>query len=124
MKKTSLPAALFPLAIYLLISAGCSKHGAQALAPEKVSAAMDKAFVKASGEPQEMAQEISTACQSNDTVTAFADLEKLSHRTDLTPEQRSATAHAMATLFGKLRADSDNGDQAAQAAVHQYISTR
>jgi thiamine pyrophosphate-dependent acetolactate synthase large subunit-like protein len=124
MKKTIIRALLYPMAASFLIATGCSKHGAQALAPEKIPAAMDKAFVKASSEPREIAQNVAAACLCQDSATAFADLEKLSQRTDLTPEQRATTAHAMATLFGKLRADSDNGNPAAQAVVHQYVSTR
>jgi hypothetical protein len=124
MKKNFIPGLLYSLATVSLIAAGCSKHTTQALAPEKVPAAMDQAFVKAVGEPKEIAQEVTTACQNQDAATAFVDLQKLSQRTDLTPEQRATTAHAMATLFGKLRADSENGNPAAQAVVHQYVSTR
>ena len=124
MKKTFISAGLVSLAASLLIGSGCSKHTTQALTPEKVPAAIDQAFVKATGEPKAIAQEVAAACQSQDTPTAFTDLEKLSQRTDLTPEQRTATVRAMATLFGKLRTDSENGNPAAQAVVHQYVSTR
>jgi hypothetical protein len=126
MKKTfnSAFAFAFALGASWLVATGCSKHSTQALAPDKVPAAIDQAFVKATGEPKAIAQDVAAACQSQDTPAAFTDLEKLSQRTDLTPEQRATTAHAMATLFGKLRTESDNGNPAAQAVVQQYISTR
>ena len=124
MKAIFIPVLLISLATGLPFATGCSKHTTQDLAPEKVPAAMNQAFVQASGESKELAQDVATACQSQNTATAFTDLQKLSHRADLTPEQRSTTSQAMVGVLSKLRTESDQGNPSAQAVLQQYLSTR
>jgi len=85
---------------------------------------MAEAFKQSTGDTKAMASASAAACQAQDAVAAFNDLQKLSQSSDLTAEQRAVTARAMAATFQKLRAASDNGDPAAQAALHNYISTR
>jgi len=115
---------VFSLMISLPILAGCSKTSSTALAPETIPTAMNEAFKQSSGDAKAMACECAAACQSPNVTTAFVDLQKLSRSQDLTAEQRAVTVRAMAATFQRLRAASENGDPAAQAVLHQYITTR
>jgi hypothetical protein len=124
MKRNHIQHLSFSLMISLPILAGCSKTSSTALAPGKIPTAMNEAFKQSSGDAKAMACECVTACQSQDATTAFVDLQKLSRSQDLTPEQRAVTVRAMAATFQRLRAASENGDPAAQAVLHQYITTR
>ena len=124
MNRNHIQYLVFPLLISLPFLAGCSKSSSTALAPEKIPTAMNEAFKKSSGDAKAMACECITACQSPNVTTAFVDLQKLSQSKELTAEQRAVTVRAMATTFQRLRAASESGDPAAQALVHQYISTR
>ena len=124
MKTATIRFQALSVATALLATAGCKKSGPAALAPEKIPAAVNQVFNQATGETKEMATAVATDCQGQDSVKAFSELQALSHQPNLTPEQRATTARAMVTVFTKLRADSENGDAAAQAAVNQYLSTR
>lgn len=115
---------ILPLLISLPMITGCSKTGSTALAVEKIPTAMNEAFKQSSSDTKAMASECVAACQSQNVTSAFTELQRLSQNKYLTPEQRAVTARAMAATFQKLRAASDNGDPAAQAALHLYISTR
>jgi len=125
MNKDYIRRLIFSLLISLPVLAGCSKPSSSAaLAEDKIPTAMNEAFKQSSGDTKAMVSECVTACQSQSATTAFAGLQRLSQSKDLTPEQRAVTARAMATTIQKLRAASENGDPAAQALLHQYISTR
>jgi hypothetical protein len=124
MNKVRIQLIIFSLLISMSIFAGCSKNSSTALAPEKIPTAVSEAFKQSSGDTKAMACECTAACQSQDVTMAFVDLQKLSRSQDLTPAQRAVTARAMATTFQRLRAASEGGDPAAQALMHQYISTR
>ena len=108
----------------LSIFPGCSKSDSKPLSEDKIPSAMSEAFKQSTGDTKAMASDCAAACQAQDTATAFKDLHKLSQSSDLTAEQRAVTARAMAATFQKLRAASENGDPAAQALIHEYISTR
>jgi uncharacterized lipoprotein YajG len=122
MKKIYIQFLIISISLPLLT--GCSKTSSTALSSEKIPAAMNEAFKQSSDDTKAMVSECVTACQSQNVTTAFTGLQRLSQSKDLTPEQRAVTARAMAATFQKLRAASDNGDAAAQAVLHQYISTR
>jgi hypothetical protein len=124
MKNVRICLEVLPVAIALLAAAGCIKPAPTPLTPEKVPTAVTEAFKQSTGETKEIAASVAADCQGQDSVKAFSDLQALSHQTNLTPEQRAITARAFAGVFTKLRADSDNGDAAAQAAVNHYLSSK
>jgi len=110
----------------LLLAAACSKSGsnAAALAPEQIPTALHQVFKQSSGETKELVNNCVEASQNKDVIAAFTDFQKLSHRDDLTPEQRAVAARAMTTTFKELRTASDTGNPAAKVVLHQYLSTR
>lgn len=126
MKNSLKQLVVFPLALGLMLVPGCSKSssGPVTLAPEQIPTAMNEGFKQSSPEARELAGNCASATQNQDVTTAFADLQKLSRRNDLTPEQRSIAARAMATTMVQLRAASENGNPQAQAVLRQYLSTR
>ena len=124
MKKIHINLAIVSLLFSLPILAGCTKAGATGLSSDNVPKVIDHAFNQSSGDTKAMVSECVSAYQARDVATAFSDLQKLSQHPDLSPEQRAVTARAMAATFPILRSASDNGDAAAQAVLHQYLSTR
>ena len=107
-----------------LVLTACSKPSAEVMAPDQVPGAINQAFGKTAGETKDMAADVVSACQKQDPVAAFTNLQALSQKKDLTPEQRSVAAHAMVAELKQMQTASANGDAAAQAALHQYMSNR
>ena len=118
--------AIILLSLSLLIAAGCSKSNSNpvTLAPEQIPTVMNEGFKQSSGETKELVNNCISASQNQDVTVAFADLQKLSRRNDLTPEQRAIAARAMVTTMTQLRAASEKGNPAAQKLLYQYMSTR
>ncbi len=115
------------LALSLLIAAGCSKSGASApdaLAADKIPDAVNQAFAGAADDARQQVASVVTDVQAKDSSTAFVDLQNLSVRPNLTPEQRQVVVRAMQTTLQQVRADATNGNSTAQKVLHQYISTR
>jgi hypothetical protein len=109
-----------------VIATGCSKSSPKsvALSPDQIPVKMNQVFNQSSGETKDLANNCVSASQNQDAATAFLDLQKLSSRNDLTPEQRATTSRAMAGMFQQLRTASEQGNPAAQNVLHQYLSTR
>jgi hypothetical protein len=123
-KKSHSPWRLFPVFLACMILVGCSKHTAAALAPDKVPEAINHAFNQSTGDAKNVASQVVLAWQDQNVTAAFTNLETLSHRNDLTPEQRSVTARALVATIPKLQAAATTGDPDAQATLHKYFSTR
>ena len=107
--------------------AGCSKSGAgavHALEPAKIPAAVNGAFSHASADARQDANNYVAALQNQDPAAAFTRLQKIRSRQDLTAEQRSVVIGALQTTFKQMQAAAQNGNHEAQAAMHQYLSTR
>lgn len=125
MKNPILTKTCMLAASSLIALAGCKKDsGSNALAVEKIPAAMNDAFDKAQPEVKTAAQEVVTAVQSQDSTKAFAQLRDLSARPDLNAQQRAAAARAMAAMAKKMSEAAANGDPNAAAYLHTYLSTR
>jgi hypothetical protein len=113
--------------LLLVLAAGCSKSGPQsqqALDPAKVPTVINQAFQAAPDDSKQQAAAFVTTFQGQDAPKAFEQLRKLSQQSNLSADQRTAVAQAMQTTFRQLQAAAQNGDAAAKAAVHQYLSTR
>ena len=105
--------------------AGCSKNEApKALAPEAVQGEVESAFKEAPADAKSTANEVVTSLQSKDDVKAFFDLQNLSTRTDLTPEQRQTAARSALAINERLRGAAANGDQRAAEALQVYRSSK
>jgi hypothetical protein len=124
MKKSYSYWRLLPCFLACMAGGACAKHTAAALAPDKIPAAINHAFNQSTGDAKEVASQVVLACQDQNVTAAFTNLETLSLRHDLTPEQRSVAARAMVATMPKLQAAAATGDATAQATLHQYISSR
>lgn len=125
--KTTINFAALAGSLLLALAAGCSKSGPQpqqALDPAKVPAVINQAFQAAPDDSKQQAATFVSAFQGQDTPKAFEQLRKLSQQSNLSVDQRAAVSRAMQTTFQQLQAAAQNGDAAAKAAVHQYLSTR
>ena len=126
--KTEIPTT-FLLAALLSTTAlvGCAKHAAVTpppLDPAVVSATVNHAFETAPDDTKQQATSYVSALQGQDAPTAFNQLQQLRAQKNLNPEQRAAVAQAMRTTFQQLQASAQNGNTAAQAAMHKYLSSR
>ena len=125
MKKIKFQLCLTILAVLLV--AGCSKSNSGAsvaLPPDQIPKSVSKAFDQSSEGTKQLADKYISDCQNQDVATAFTSLQKLSHKGDLTPEQRKVVVRSMLTTMKQLNAAAKNGDKAAQDTLHQYLSTR
>ena len=117
----------FALSLILFVGflTGCSKTRSQtALDPAKIPETINKTFANAPDATKETASNYVSAFQSQDTSGAFMQLEQMNQDPNLTPQQRQVVAKAMQTTFVKLQAAAQNGDTAAQATMHSYLSAR
>ncbi len=85
---------------------------------------MDDAFKGAASEVKGAAGSVSAAIQANDDPRAFAELQQMSSRQDLTPEERRTVAAASAAMLTKLKASAAGGNKAAEDMVNAYRSSR
>jgi hypothetical protein len=103
----------------------CSKNEPpKALAAEQVPGAVETAFKDAPAEAKTAAKEVVESLQGKDEVKAFFELQNLSSRSDLTPEQRQTAARSMLSVNERLRAAGANGDQRAADALQSYRSSK
>ena len=126
MKSNLFQCLLVSVALLLASGTGCSKSGANQaiLDPSKVPETVNNAFSNAPGETKEAAASCVASFQSQHTAAAFSKLRQMSDRHDLTPQQRQAVAKALQTTFLQMQTAAQNGDTAAQATMHNYLSTR
>jgi hypothetical protein len=124
MRQSKIGGRLLPSFLAAVLLTACSKHTAASLAPDKIPDAINQAFRQSTGDAKEAASQAVSACQNQNPAAAFTSLETLSLRGDLTPEQRSVASRAMVATMPKLQAAAAAGDSAAQATLHQYLSTR
>ena len=110
----------------LLLAAGCHRATppAPALTIEQVPQAIEQAFQLAAPEARENAGHIATVLRSNQDTEAFAELQTLSARPELSPEQRLAAGRSMTTLLERLRTAAAKGDKKAEDALDNYRATK
>ncbi len=103
--------------------AGCGRHQTsppKALASEQVAPAIETAFKEARPEIRETANNAVAAIRNQDEPRAFIQLQALSFRADLTPEQRTATARSMMSVLARLQIAAANGNKVAEEMLKQY----
>jgi hypothetical protein len=126
MKNKKTVNLLVQFGILATLFVGCSKsqNGSAPIEVTRIPTVMNKAFDQSTQDARKTESDYVAAMQGNDPATAFLKLQSLSARADLTSEQRSAAARAMATTFQQLRIAADGGNTQAKAVMHQYVSTR
>lgn len=124
--KTKILAIPVLAALLTVALTGCSKSAteAKALDPAVLPATVNHAFEKAPEDTKQQAASYVSAFQGQDATSAFNQLRRLGTQQNLSAEQRAVIAQAMRTTFQQLQAAAQSGNTAAQAAMHQYLSSR
>ena len=110
----------------LLLASGCDRTAppAAALAIEQVPQAIEQAFQQAAPEDRENASHIISVLRSNQDAEAFVELQTLSARPELSPEQRVAAGRSMTALLERLRTAAAKGDKKAEDALENYAASK
>lgn len=105
----------------LAVAGGCSRNQAPAPLPaDQAPSVVENAFKEADPQVKTAATEVVEALQRKDNIKAFFELQDLSSRSDLTPEQREAASRSMLSVNEQLRAAASQGDQQAAEALQVY----
>jgi len=125
MKDFTIPKAAVILLSLAIIAAGCKKDGNRAtLTPEQIPAAVQNAFKDATPDVKTLADEVAASLQNKEEPRAFGELQVLSSRPDLTPEQREAAVRAIHALNIQLALAAARGDKNAEEMLQQYRATK
>jgi hypothetical protein len=112
--------------VALALAGGCGrKDAASETATQQESAANVKSvFQNATEDIKQQAGEVVTAVQSQNPVAAYTQLENLSGRKSLTPEQQQAIFEMRMALVRQLQAESTKGNAAAEELLNKYRATK
>lgn len=113
--------------IALLLGAGCSRSSrdpAAGVPVEQVPATIEAAFNNAPIEAKHQAAEAVAALQSQNDTAAFVQLQNLSERSDLTPEQRKAAFASWMAVNARLQESAAKGNSAAQELLEKHRASK
>jgi hypothetical protein len=120
-RRIRLRKPILSLCFVLAVASGCSRNRAPAPLPaDQAPAVVEKAFKEADPQVKTAATEVVEALQRKDHIKAFFELQDLSSRSDLTPEQREAASRSMLSVNEQLRSAASQGDQQAAEALQAY----
>jgi hypothetical protein len=110
----------------LVFAMSCARKPPEeaALPVESVPAVVAEAFQQAAPQARDEAQHAVEALRGGNDASGFEDLQALTQRPDLTPDQRRATARSMLALQEKLRTAAGKGDKQAEEALERYRATK
>jgi len=114
------------LVLALGFAAGCDRSSTPPapLAAADFSAAFDKAFMKAKPEAKDLSNQLVAAVQAKDYSKAFATVQSLGVREDLSKDQISLITRASITVNSLLQSAMAQGDQKAAETIKLYHSTK
>src|SRR5439155_19673560 len=118
----------FTLALIWVSAAGCRPNSGSSgtsgeTQPQEAAKALQDVCKEAKPEIKAAVDQIAGAIQDQAAPRAFLQLQQLSARTDLTPEQSMAAARAIASVRAQLAAAAARGDKAAAEMLEMYRST-
>ena len=121
--------ALFPVtAIILLLAllaAACKKSEKPVvITAEQIPVTMQSAFKDAAPDVKSFAEDAAASIQNKEEPKAFEQLQALSWRPDLTPEQREAAMRAIRALNEQFAAAAAKGDKTAEEMLQKYRATK
>ena len=105
---------------------GCSrsKSAARSDSPQESAINVQSVFQNAAQDVKQQAGEVVTAVHSQNHVAAYAQLENLSARQNLTSEQQQAIFEMRMALVRQLQAESAKGNAAAEELLNKYRATK
>ena len=125
--KVSFPACCaLVVFVFALADVGCSrrKSASQSVSPHESAINVQSVFRNAAQDVKQQAGEVVTAVQSQNTVAAYAQLENLSGRQNLTSEQQQAIFEMRMALVRQLQEESAKGNAAAEELLNKYRATK
>ncbi len=110
---------------FAFFAAGCKPSANRAaLTPEQIPGTVTNAFREAAPEVKNLADEVAASLHNQEEPKAFWELQELSARPDLTPEQREAALRATLALNIRLQAAAAKGDKNAEEMLQRYRATK
>ena len=104
------------------LATSCKKAGTLvAITPEQIPSTVQTAFKGAAPEVESLANDVAASLQNQEEPKAFEQLQALSWRPDLTPEQREAAMRALNEQFAAAAA---KGDKTAEEMLQKYRATK
>ena len=125
--KASFPSyCVLVVFVFALDGVGCSriKSAAQGVSPQESAINVQSVFQNAAQDVKQQAGEVVTAVHSQNNVAAYAQLENLSGRQNLTSEQQQAIFEMRMALVRQLQAESAKGNAAAEELLNKYRATK
>lgn len=131
--KSVPPNPLLRLALALALAfafafalAGCGSRDRASRAPNPGESAtnVQSVFKDASEDVRQQAGEVVAAVQAQNPVAAYGQLENLSGRPSLTPEQQQAISDLRLVLVHQLQAQSAQGNAAAEELLNKYRASK
>lgn len=126
MKCFRLAGLLIALLSVLTLGSGCDKSSAPPapIAVGDLGPALDKAFIKATGEIKTLADQVSAELKTPDYPKAYFDMQALSGKTGLTKDQVTIVSRGMLCLNETLQAAQSSGDQKAAEVLRVHQMTK
>jgi hypothetical protein len=105
---------------------GCGRESAapQALPVEQAPQTLESVFARAPAEAKALADQVVQFMNNGDDPNAFAQLQALCARTDLSADQRQVATQVMLTVSERLQAAAEAGNQAAGDAIQLHRSAK
>ncbi len=122
MRLLDFKGAVWTLFCALALVIGCSRTTAppDPIPAAELPAAVEKAFGKAKPEIQSLARQVVSQIQAQDYTKAFASLQALAARPELTKEQADVASRTTLTLNGLLQEAQAKGDAKAAQTLQKY----
>jgi len=110
------------LALLTCLLSGCQKENQPppAVALEETPKTIESSFAQAPESAKQAASEAAAAIRSSNPSRAWASLQELSARSDLTPEQRQAAAQSLIAVGKELNDAAARGDRSAQQVLELH----
>lgn len=131
MKRTRFARAaahlLVALGIAVMVCAvGCGHRTSvpEEIAVEEVPGALDNAFVKAEPGTRQLVRQVTGNLNAQNYPLAYRQLQSLSSRSGLTPQQSQMAARALLSVNQRLQAAQRQGDPMAANELKRYRVTK
>ncbi len=110
----------------LLLAAGCTRESEQPviLTQEQITGNVPEVFKGAPPEVAQLAADVVESVGAKDSTTAWAKLQQLNARPDLTEEQKTFVAESISSLGAEVNKAEQAGDEAAQKALEFYRANK
>lgn len=121
---TALAATLLTLG--LCLSSGCGRESEQpaVLTSEQITGSVPDVFKGAPADIGQLAADVVDALGKQDYTTAWAKLQELNVRPELTPDQKAFVAESIASVGAEVNKAEESGSEAAQQALEFYRANK